>query len=578
MGFPPTISIYHRKGKGKKKRKETRKLVKERVAARCRAASFAGTVLTLPEILAPILNFAITKPNDKEVLTAERQGQTRVMTAQDTPWPFMLVCKTWHEIASSTPILWSAFFAIIYNGQYLDTTRLPSMLDIYLRRSKQMPLTLRIVAEYDFYGLESHEIGNIEAPFPVIHLIAGTHLHQHRWEDVHLAFNCFGGQFPLVSLFKQMRTPVNLIVDLKNTAMLKRLYINICHFPRYVDSYRLSLGQCSSLEDMRLHGDAEVLVPSAMASHHHAQVYFPNLRTLFFCLTQKQLHNQNLAFLQFSPDVVDLTLFVHYRKDTQMPPMPPPFLLPKLSCLTLCVVPAELSWKFLQSASLPSLKQLQLVETTFDNESLLGIASLLCRYPLTSLAFDIDSIAEPLSEPAFNALLSSLPKLERLTLVPSRITDDKTLEPIFRMLASILPLHAHGDNPNQPAVHILPRLEYLNLTVNAPDISVWNVLSIVMKEIVMACKQRYPANFCVSINLENMSQDAKLEEAGAQSFRRDEDIRRCTTDTFKVLLNRIDVGKSNVRRKYFVQCTRPILTLSKVTLVLRRLIVVSPGL
>ncbi len=97
------------------------------------------------EILAPIIDFAITKPNDLKILCAENWSKTRIMTKEDTPCPFMLVCKAWHEVISSNPTLWSAFFALIFDKQYLDISHLRSMLDAYLQRSKNMPLTLRLV-------------------------------------------------------------------------------------------------------------------------------------------------------------------------------------------------------------------------------------------------------------------------------------------------------------------------------------------------------------------------------------------------------------------------------------------------
>ncbi len=252
----------------------------------------------MPEILALIIDFAITKPNDKEILDARFKRKTRIMTVEDTPWPFMLVSKTWHEIISSTPILWSAFFALTFDGRHLDASRLSPMLDVYLQRSKSLPLTFWIIGKFNLN--EGDDISSLPS---FINLIEQAFLHQHRWEDVRLDLFCLDrcGSF-------MTRPPVTLTVDLKKTAMLKRMESIIFVPSKCCGILRLALAQCNSLEVLHLDGpdDMEILVPSSTAGH--VPIYLPNLRNLRLDSRRPVTHVKYWTVLGASPNIVDLTL------------------------------------------------------------------------------------------------------------------------------------------------------------------------------------------------------------------------------------------------------------------------------
>lgn len=486
----------------------------------------------LPEILALIIDFVITKPNDKEVSEAEDYGRTRIMTTQDTPWPFMLVCKTWHEIIVSTPTLWSAFFAIVQENQYLETAHLPSMLDIYLRRSKNTPLTLCIIGRFNSRGSDNCD----KAQFTIIDLLSRASLHQHRWEDVRLAFE--GKRLAREPILPLERKAICLTMDFKDTVMLKRLHISLYYLPKYFGGYRVALARCDSLEDLELQGVPEILAPNTISKY--ASAYFPNLRTFYLSSSHEEMHHQNCSLLRLSPGLVDLKFLVHYRQDTQIAtPMTPPLLLPKLLRLYISTTPRGLSLRCLQSMNLPSLAGLDLDRCSFDDESLFEIAGLVCRHPLTSLTLRIDNIAEQFSGLAFEAVLRSLPGLEHLSLINNFPTGFLCLEPLFRALARI------SLRDNDRSQHILSRLTSFELDASPSDLLIKKGFSSVIKDTVLACKHRYPAKFRLLIYCEDSSQDtAVLEDEATQSFLRDGDVRRCITDTFCVSVNRKYVEKT----------------------------------
>ncbi|KAF8074873.1 hypothetical protein FPV67DRAFT_1777644 [Lyophyllum atratum] len=66
---------------------------------------------------------------------------TRRTKPKEAPLVFSWVCRHWRRVALQTPVLWSAFSAILKEGQRLSHQKL---LHLYLRRSRTRPLTFEI--------------------------------------------------------------------------------------------------------------------------------------------------------------------------------------------------------------------------------------------------------------------------------------------------------------------------------------------------------------------------------------------------------------------------------------------------
>ncbi len=87
------------------------------------------------------------------------------------------------------------------------------MLDAYLQRSKNMPLTLRLVGFLELYRDKGHDTNS---QLLVNYLMDQVFSHQHRWEDVHLDVTCLGDVVP-----STIEDPLNLTLDLEKTSLMK---------------------------------------------------------------------------------------------------------------------------------------------------------------------------------------------------------------------------------------------------------------------------------------------------------------------------------------------------------------------
>ncbi len=308
------------------------------------------------------------------------------------------------------------------------------MLDAYLQRSKNMPLTLWIFVDINHYL--GHDTSSLHLVFD---LMDHAFSQQHRWEDVRLDISCVGNGW--VDPF-MLRAPVNRTVDLKKTILLKRMENDIRVLPKGCESQRLVLAQCNGLEKLQLAGDVKILIPNSKASHVPA--YLPNLHTLHLQLGV----DATWTILGASPNIVDLTLDVEYSGSLPVMRLKPPLSLSKLHSLVLN------AWPLLEHIGLPTLTDLKLRQVSFDDGSLFAIAGVLHCFPLKSLALRISSVTEPLSELALDAVLRSSNGLERLSL--DFADDDIQRESVFRMLTSCLSRSPPGDQ--SPA---LPRLNHL---------------------------------------------------------------------------------------------------------------------
>ena len=101
-------------------------------------------VFSIPETLAQIIGHTVHVPGAAEMedlLSDDTKGRIAIQT--QTPWPYLPVCKHWHNVIQSTSALWSTFVAICtINSEHLR--HIIPMLDAHLQRSKNAPLTLVI--------------------------------------------------------------------------------------------------------------------------------------------------------------------------------------------------------------------------------------------------------------------------------------------------------------------------------------------------------------------------------------------------------------------------------------------------
>ncbi|KLO19963.1 hypothetical protein SCHPADRAFT_885184 [Schizopora paradoxa] len=542
--------------RGAKKRRNARRPEKapaSELEPRCLPESVAGRALMIPEILTLTIIHSTPKPNDEGL--SGFVHKTRIMTPQDTPWPFMLVCKTWKEIALSTPSIWSFFFAIIASGEYSGISRLPTMLDAYLRYSRDMPLTIWVVAEFAFYRNRS-----IEPLFLVAKLIPQVLLHRHRWEDIRLIFQTFGEpdtRWPVTNL-KPTLEPVDLTVNLFDMKMLRKLDIEIAS-SQLMDSLfkknQLTLGQCEGLEVLRWRDDMDVAVSKSMVER--ASINFPNLRSLELA-SKKPVMEQSWCFLISLPDITDLKLAFKCGRDNLLrlrSLSTSPLALSKLQSLSLDASSLDLSLQTLDWMEVPSLRKLRLHHVSFRDESLLKIAEMACRLSLIELNLEIGSVEENISRRTLETFIRSLNELELLELRSSfhRAWEDNVIgQSTFRIFTDLLLQRCPG---GQTKPLFLPRLVKLSLVANPQDIIIEHEGRSVIKDIILACKQRQPRIFSFTLNCQYSMRGFGYREAAVQSLQSDFEVRRCVTDSFSVWIDHTGVkqltssARKNKRRR-----------------------------
>jgi len=110
-------------------------------------------------------------------------------STMDPPFPFMLVCKWWHDVVLSNPSLWSTF--IVANYSHItddDVIHIPALLDIYLRRSRNKPLTLVLALSTPpttFHNISLFTV-NLASDINLVNLslelLHKAMEHRHRWQ------------------------------------------------------------------------------------------------------------------------------------------------------------------------------------------------------------------------------------------------------------------------------------------------------------------------------------------------------------------------------------------------------------
>ncbi|KLO19961.1 hypothetical protein SCHPADRAFT_48361 [Schizopora paradoxa] len=498
--------------------------------------------MMLPEILANVIRFVITRGEDVERagwLELGLGGRIRpcIMTARDTPWPYMFVCKTWYDALLSTPHLWTTFFAIC-DGRHPDVPRIASMFDHCLRRSVNEPLTLYICSSFRNWkeaDAKNHTI--------VFNMIKRAYEQKHRWEDVRLSFHCQRFEAPDEEPAGQAPAPIEFNLQLKDTTMLKKLGIDISGTERFASNPRrgrqLALMPSHHLQLLRIQNkDTNILLPSGSGKPLH----FPNLHTLDLDFALNGTHDQLWALLAASPNVVSLKLRLSF-----IPPHGPTSITPNTSTLPFfklhdLAIQANSTIQLsalLDRWDFPSLKKLKLLWFSLSNESLSEMTRVFTMHPhsIDSLLLDIIRIpqAESLEISALKTFFRSFSELEHLqvdSVVRYYIPDS-----FFRAFTKMISRPDAGED-DQVGTDVLPRLKTLVLTASSANILVGDRSPGVIKNVILACKQRYPADFHIKVQQDDyapsMCGELQLEEVAVRSLLEDMDVRRCVSEDFSV--------------------------------------------
>ncbi|KLO19950.1 hypothetical protein SCHPADRAFT_898512 [Schizopora paradoxa] len=452
------------------------------------------------------------------------------MKAQDTPWPYMLVCKAWYQILSSTPSLWTTFF-VICDGRYSNIPHIPAMFDFYLRHSEDLPLTLYISVLFTTIK-EDDTMSHVL----FIDLLSRAYEVQHRWEDVHLCLECYAYHERVIT--GKTRHPNDLLLDINSMPALKKLSIDMPEdLPSHFRNCNvLALAHSDRLQYLRLR-NVQVLFPTT--STRPVPIYLPNLHTLQLDSLREGTYDHIWALLSASSNVVSLKLDVTFLPEVEVEPTQPStmslFSLLKLERLSIRSCSFKQLLSFMDLIDFPSLRNLELLNFNLDNESLIGMARLFCRHPhsIVSLLVDVTSLDEHLSDSALEEFLGSFSELEHLKLDVAHCCT--TPESLYRAFSAVL-TRQRTAGQNRPL--ILSRLKALDL---AGNVSLHKVgIPSAVKGVIMACKERYPAEFCISVKQDTLILAAlRYEDIKAILVRPlldDMEIRRCVTETFSVTI------------------------------------------
>ncbi|PPQ91916.1 hypothetical protein CVT25_001287 [Psilocybe cyanescens] len=153
---------------------------------------YSPFLLLLPvEIISEIFSFCLP--------TFDPKNDMHTPADSFTPFVFGAVCTSWRRIAWSTPMLWSSLTFRLTSPLNIHTQ--VSLLEEWLARSGQLPLSIRLASSDDFSwtGISSEGV------------IKTIRQHAHRWRDliIHLPSSCYrhlpisdeASGFPLLQSF-----------------------------------------------------------------------------------------------------------------------------------------------------------------------------------------------------------------------------------------------------------------------------------------------------------------------------------------------------------------------------------------
>lgn len=241
-----------------------------------------------PEILSRILRFYVDlgKPGLDEFL------HIPMPLGSPNPITFGLVCREWRVISiSKTPGIWSSLHIDIPEvlGDQ-DAANIPSLIACFIKRSQNLPLTIRLVI-YPAFGLVSYlALGSV---FAIILAEA------HRWNDFLVTATPHGLPLLLHSTALQPHVrrsiPWNTLQTLNFAGVMPPLPFSACEEV---------LRHCSSLKHCQLTIGNETrygeIVPEAIA--------LPSLETLFLIEKGLPSHRHPIYELFLCPNLRELTI------------------------------------------------------------------------------------------------------------------------------------------------------------------------------------------------------------------------------------------------------------------------------
>ncbi|KAI9464883.1 hypothetical protein HD554DRAFT_2174946 [Boletus coccyginus] len=140
-----------------------------------------------PEILAYIFELYVVPLGE---LTADDRVPTH---ASERPFRLAQVCKLWRAVAESDPHPWTSihfYFPESRSSRKKDVLRVKSVLDLHLKRSRSLPISLTWVDHRTYHSVTEDLVAL---------LIDRLRTHGRRWKRISLQLSC--GYFPLLFMF-----------------------------------------------------------------------------------------------------------------------------------------------------------------------------------------------------------------------------------------------------------------------------------------------------------------------------------------------------------------------------------------
>jgi len=287
-------------------------------------------------------------------------------------------------LASRHPIDSAIMVHIPCRVNYADAAHLPALLDTYLHRSKNVPLTLTILLPLTF--------GSTGTPSPtktiteeqdqagvVYALLQKTTESQKRWKDVVL------GMIIIPRDPMDPSAPVNFTIRLGEMKALNQLTIVESLGSVFPGSRRIVLGQCPQLETIKLVGPLEVIDAGSSEQRVAQADYFPKLRSINLSDFK---HKHCWKFLQYASHAEDLVLnFFEHLDDVVGSPFltgKPLLELPKLRSVFLHSNAEDRNaTQILNHLSLPSLTILKMQNRMLCDDTFTDLSVALDRFRLT---------------------------------------------------------------------------------------------------------------------------------------------------------------------------------------------------
>lgn len=497
-----------------------------------------SAVLMVPEILTRVIEFAIAKREDdcnhiksfhiSVAITESSSILERFF--RDTPQSFMAVCRSWHETIISTPVLWATFAAFLDFPRHSYAVRVSSMLEMYFKRSKNVPFALFFFAKMEDQVGVVHDLDPLSTVFNM--LDQSFTRQQHRMETVYLAISILRKpgnttMFTTINHPTLSRLGTNFRASMKDMPMLKSMDIDLRMFPSYT-KLQVEFAPHSRLEHLHLDGDVEISVPGLdTVTIDHSS----NLQNLSFRMLNTKSIYDGWRILQISPNIESLHIdcqHSHSLSPTVEDISALAFLaFPHLQNLRIHPGPAMSSLDVLDHTSLPSLTILTLSAFSFNDRSLKQLASLLARSPLETFDIAIWSVEDSFREEGFGAVLRALPRLRSLKVQLDLLSDSNQVL-LLRVLRNALQPEGSGSHE----ALVLPDLGSLLVDINLHDVT---IAIGTLGNIVSICRRKYHSGLCFRVVLKLWRFDGGSE--AERLLLDDVHIRRCISHVFKVLVN-----------------------------------------